>query len=122
MIKTSLSVVAALVTVAGLSAAPALAESINGSSTADSFNERQVLQTLRSRGVEATEAEAWGAQVKATIVAADGSTSFVYLDPDTLRPTGTTSGNTRVLTDIDVGVRGAAPASGVSLTWEEPTD
>lgn len=120
MIKTSVSLVAALVTVAGLGAVPAMADALGDSST-NSFDETQILQTLRSRGVDAVDAEEWGSQVKATIIAADGSASFVYLDSDTLRPAGGTSGNTRVLSDLDVGVRGAAPVA-LSLTQDDSTD
>jgi hypothetical protein len=103
MNKISLSVLAALVAVAGL-ATPVLAQS-SGTSTSDkSFDDEAVLQQLRDRGVPATNVQEWGDKLQATITLADGSSSFAYFEPDTLRPIDSIrGGNTRVLTQLDVG-------------------
>lgn len=96
MIKTSLAV-AALVTVAGLGAMPALADSLSD------FDEYHLLNRLEDRGIEATEVALWGTKLRVTVVAVDGSPTFIFLDPDTLRPADGTTG-TRVLSSVDVGV------------------
>lgn len=122
--KTSLTVLAALVTVAGLSA-PAFADSLGSSSSTedDSFNNALVLQTLRDRGVDASAVEKWGDRVKATVTLADGSTTFEYYTINGLQPINSVGGgNTRVLTELDVGPRAAPQDSTQSLTWINPDD
>ena len=121
MNKTSLTVMAALVAVAGL-ASPVLAQSISSSSEGD-FNSQIVLQQLRDRGVPATDVQEWGGKLQATITLADGSSSFAYFDADTLRPLDDVArGNTRVLSRLDVGARPVAPNSNTSLTWVDPDE
>jgi hypothetical protein len=121
MNKTSLSLVAALVAVAGL-ATPVLAQSISGSDSSDDFNEELVLQQLRDRGVPATEVQEWGNKVQATITLADGSSSFAYFDADTLRPLDDVAGgNTRVLSRLDVGAKPIAQDN-TSLTSVDPDE
>jgi hypothetical protein len=121
MNKTSLSLVAALVAVAGL-ATPVLAQSISGSSS-DDFNEDSVLQQLRDRGVPATDVQEWGNKVQATVTLADGSSSFAYFDADTLRPLDDVAGgNTRVLSRLDVGANPIVVQDNTSLTSVDPDD
>jgi triphosphoribosyl-dephospho-CoA synthetase len=121
MNKTSLSLVAALVAVAGL-ATPVLAQSISGSDSSDDFNEESVLQQLRDRGVPASEVQEWGNKVQATITLADGSSSFAYFDADTLRPLDGAGGNTRVLSRLDVGAGPAIVRDNTSLTSVDPDE
>lgn len=108
-------VAAALVAVAGFSA-PVLAES--GDDT--DFNRDVVLSQLQGRGVDASQVEQWGNKIKATVRLADGSTTFQYFDIDTLQPVGGgNAGNSRVLSELDVGAQPAKPSIH-SLTWVDP--
>jgi hypothetical protein len=119
MNKTSLPVLAALVAVAGLST-PVFAESLSGSSSSsDDFNAGLVLQSLRDRGIDASDVEKWGTRVKATVTLADGRSSFQYFEIDTLRPIGEAAANSRVLSRVDTG-RAPAQPSNQSLTWVDP--
>ena len=121
MNKTSLPVLAALVAVVGFSA-PVLAESLSGSSSStDDFNAGLVLQSLRDRGVDASDVEKWGSRVKATVTLADGSSSFQYFDVDTLRPVGEAAANSRVLSRVDTGLAPVQP-SNQSLTYVDPDE
>jgi hypothetical protein len=118
MTKTSSLAIAAaaLVAVAGLSV-PVLAEDDAGTS----FNDDLVASALADRGIEvAGLAEEFG-KIRATVVLPDGSTEFQYFDADTLQPIGNRSGNTRVLSDLDVGAQ-PARSSVQSLTWVDPDD
>ena len=120
MTKTSslTLIAAALVATIGL-AAPALAEDDAGTS----FNDDLVQAALAERGVDALQlAENFG-KIRATVRLADGSIEFQYFDIDTLQPIEGpgAGGNTRVLSDIDVGVTPAAPSLN-SLTWVDPDD
>lgn len=120
--KTSRTLLAALVTVAGLAAVPAMAQSLNDSSS-DDFNPSIVQQQLRAQGYNVGQVQDWGNKVQATITLADGSTGFAYFDRDTLRPVGDQAGgNTRVLSRLDVGAQPRAlPDEGnASLTYIDP--
>jgi hypothetical protein len=121
MNKLAISSLAALVAVAGL-AAPALASSLTSDgSTNDNFNEEIVLQQLKRQGIEATELQDWNGVIRATITLGDGSSTFQYFEIGSLRPvspSGATGGNSRVLSERDVGPVRAAPVV-ESLTYVE---
>lgn len=120
--KTSRTLLAAFVSVAALAAVPVMAQSLNDSSS-DAFNASQVQQQLRSKGFDVTQVNEWGTKVQATIVLADGSSTFAYFDRDTLRPVDNQAGgNTRVLSRLDVGVqpRAMADEGNASLTYVDP--
>lgn len=106
MTKTSLSALAILVAVTGL-AAPALAESaISQSSDNEHFNETVVLSQLRAKGIDASDLAEFNGRIRATVRDEDGRFSFAYFEPGTLEqvaPSGQTRGNTRVLTERDLG-------------------
>ena len=126
MQKSSLTILAAFVAVAGLSTPVLAAESLtsNGSSdpTTANFNEDVVLQTLKRRGIDAVHLSEWNGKIRATVTEADGSSSFQYFELDTLRPVpayGNGTGNTRVLSRLEVGTERPAPSL-ESLTWVKP--
>lgn len=126
MNKSSVSILAAFVAVVGLSGPVLAAESLTSGSSSDpttaNFNEDVVLASLKARGISATDLEEWNGKIRATVTAADGSSSFQYFDLDTLRPLaayGNGGGNTRVLSRMDVGAERPAPSLD-SLTWVKP--
>ncbi|HEV7277608.1 MAG TPA: hypothetical protein VGN80_15090 [Devosiaceae bacterium] len=106
MIKSSLSALAVLVAVTGL-AAPALAESlISESSDNEHFNEVIVLSQLRAKGIDASDLAEFNGKIRATVRDQDGSYSFAYFEPGTLEqvaPSGHARGNSRVLSERDLG-------------------
>lgn len=121
MNKLAISSLAALVAVAGLSA-PVLAASLSSDTNSfdDNFNEELVLQQLKSQGIQATDLSDWNGVIRATVTLSDGSSTFQYFDIDTLQPVSATGGNTRVLSEQDVGpVKVKAPLI-TGLTNEEP--
>jgi hypothetical protein len=122
MTKTSsLSLVAAAALVATLGvAAPVLAEDDAGTS----FNDDLVASALAERGINAVQLDENFGKIRATVQLADGSTEFQYFDIDTLQPIAASggNGNSRVLSDLDVGVERAAPVGAQSLTWVDPDD
>lgn len=111
--KTSPLALAALV-VAGL-ATPVFADSINGSDSG--FDASYILTQLQQKGIAATAVYENGAdKVRAVVPLADGSEVFQYFYEDGLRPVaGSSSGNTRVLSDLDTGARATAPVVTDSL-------
>jgi hypothetical protein len=126
MQKSSLTILAALVAVAGLSSPALAAESLTSGGSNDpttaNFNKDVVLQTLKQRGINAVDLAEWNGKIRATVTEADGSSSFQYFDLDTLRPVaayGNGGGNTRVLSRLDVGTERPAPSL-ESLTWVKP--
>lgn len=124
MNKLALSSLAALVAVAGLSA-PVLASSLSSDSNSsnDTFNEEIVLQQLKAKGINASDLSDWNGVIRATVTLADGSSTFQYFEIGSLQPvsaTGAMGGNSRVLSEQDVGpVRAKAPLIS-GLTNEEP--
>jgi hypothetical protein len=78
-------VAAALVSVVGFSL-PAMAEGEGDPMVPD--NASSVLSSLRSQGIAASDLQLWAGKIRATVTAADGSTSFQYFDADSLRPVG----------------------------------
>ena len=106
MTKTSLSALAVLVAVSGL-AAPALADSlVSQSSDNEHFNETIVLSQLRAQGVEASDLEYFNGRIRATVQDEDGRYSFAYFELGTLEqvgPSGQARGNTRVLSERELG-------------------
>lgn len=115
MNKLTVSALATLVAIAGLSL-PALAASESLVSTGDDdFDQALVLRQLESRGVEAVEAIEWSGRIRAQVVLADGSTAFQFFDVDTLAPIPARGGNSRVLSDLDVGVNAPAVEGPKSL-------
>lgn len=125
MQKSSLSILAAFVAVAGLSAPVIAAESLTSGTSSDpttaNFNEDVVLQTLKQRGINAVDLAEWNGKIRATVTEADGSSSFQFFDLDTLKPVPAFGGggNTRVLSRLDVDRERPAPSL-QSLTWEDP--
>lgn len=125
MQKSSLSILAAFVAVAGLSVPVIAAESLTSGSSSDpttaNFNEAVVLQTLKQRGVNASNLQEWNGKIRATVTEADGSSSFQFFDLNTLKPVPAFGGgnNSRVLSRLDVGSERRAPSL-QSLTWEDP--
>jgi hypothetical protein len=118
MTKTSsLTLVAVAFASALTLAVPAIADDDAGTS----FNDDLVKQSLAERGFDVIDlAEAPG-KIRATVRLADGSTTFQYFDINSLQPLDAagSSGNSRVLTELDVGNR--ASVNGLnSLTWEDP--
>jgi hypothetical protein len=122
MTKTSTLtlVAAALVATIGL-AAPALADDDAGTS----FNDDLVASALAERGINVLQLDESLGKIRATVKLADGSTEFQYFDINSLQPIAgpgeRSNGNTRVLSDLDVGVQPAAPVLN-SLTWVDPDD
>ena len=111
----SLSVAAALVAVAGLTAPVLAADSAD-----TSFNDDLVRATLAERGIQVTDLAENFNKIRATVTLPDGSSEFQYFDINTLQPIGdTVGGNTRVLSERDLGVERAAPDL-KSLTWVDP--
>jgi hypothetical protein len=111
MTKTSsLSLVAAaLVAVAGLSV-PALAEDDSGTS----FDDDLVAAALADRGIDVVALAEYPGKIRATVQLPDGSTEFQYFDETSLQPVsgpGAGGGNTRVLSELDVGVDHVAPVT-----------
>ena len=111
MTKTSsLSIVAAaLVAVAGFSV-PAIAEDDSGTS----FDDDLVAAALADRGVDVIALAETPTKIRATVQLPDGSIEFQYFDINSLQPVsgpGEGSGNTRVLSRLDVGVDRAAPVN-----------
>jgi hypothetical protein len=118
MTKTSslTLVAAALVATIGF-AAPALAD--DNSDT--SFNDDLVAAALAERGIDVLQLDESLGKIRATVRTADGSTEFQYFDINSLQPIAASGGNTRVLSDLDVGIERAAPSLN-SLTWVDPDD
>src|SRR5688572_5110193 len=107
MIKSSTSALAILVAIAGLTA-PALAASslVDEPSDNEDFNETIVLQQLRAQGYDASDLAEWDGKIRATVRQEDGGFTFVYFEPGTLEqvsPSGDEGGNTRVLSQRDLG-------------------
>lgn len=101
----------ALVLVAGLAAPAMAAPYVPGDADANGFNASLVLNQLQDMGVKAIDvADGWNGKVRATVVLDDGSQVFQYFTEDSLQPIGQTSGNTRVLSKLDV-TRGAFETS-----------
>jgi hypothetical protein len=115
---SSLTLVAAAFTAALSLAAPALADDI----ASTPFDDDAVYSMLASRGVHATELGLWGNKIRATVVLADGSSEFQFFDQTTLQrvDVGAPNRNSRVLSELDVGGRGAQQDSvPLSLTYSE---
>jgi hypothetical protein len=126
MQKSSLTILTALVAIAGLSSPVLAAESLSGDGSSDpmtaNFNSDIVVETLKRRGIDASNLTEWNGTIRATVTAADGTSSFQYFDIVTLRPVGAYGnggGNTRVLSRTDVGIERPAPSL-ESLTWVKP--
>lgn len=106
MIKSSTSALAVLVAVAGL-AAPAFAESlVDQGSDNEHFNETIVLNQLRAKGIDASDLTNSNGRIRATVRDEDGRFSFAYFEPGTLEqvaPSGRAGGNTRVLSERELG-------------------
>jgi len=108
---------AALVAVAGFSV-PVFADDVADTS----FNDDLVRATLAERGLEVSALAESFNTIRATVTLPDGSSTFQYFDINTLQPVdGSSGGNTRVLSDLDVGPRTVEPSLN-SLTWVDPDD
>jgi hypothetical protein len=83
------TVAAALVLVAA-AAAPAFASYDRdfGTTTIDGLNvtKNVLLDELHARGINATDADAWGTLVRAEIARPDGSTETRFFTPDNFQP------------------------------------
>jgi hypothetical protein len=102
-------VAAALVAVAGLSV-PALAEDDSGTS----FDDDLVAAALQYRGIDVVALAEIPNKIRATVRLPDGSTEFRYFDINSLQPVGGPgegSGNSRVLSRLDVGGERTPPTS-----------
>jgi len=121
MNKLALSSLAALVAVAGLSA-PVLASSLSSdfNTSDDNFNEEIVLQQLKAKGIEASDLSDWNGVIRATVTLADGRSTFRYFEIGSLLPVSATGGNSRVLSEQDVGPVKAKTPLITGLTNEEP--
>lgn len=121
MIKTSSLALLAAVAVGGFSL-PGLAEDDSGTS----FNDDLVTAALAERGYDVQQLNEVFGKIQARITLADGSSAIQYFDPVSLQPIDEASGgNTRVLSELDVGLDRApvaAPNNLLSLTYTEPVD
>ena len=106
MTKTSPSALALIVAVAGFTV-PALAASSLVDQPSDNahFNETIVLQQLKAKGIEASDLADHNGRIRATVRHEDGTFGFAYFEPGTLKQVapGGTGGNTRVLSERDLG-------------------
>ncbi len=88
MLKTTLAAALVVATLAGASA-PAFAntESVFGSGDAQdkAQNAQFITHDLRKNGVDVLSVSEWGNYIQATVRAEDGSLSFQYYEPLTLK-------------------------------------
>lgn len=79
---------AILATAAAAFALPGMANAASLSTNDDLFGHSKfnIERTLAERGIEATELEAWGQAIRATVTAADGTTTTQFFDKDTFQP------------------------------------
>jgi len=120
MIKTSsLTLIAAVAVAVGGLSLPALAEDDSGTS----FDDDLVAAALAERGYDVSQLNEVFGKIQATIRLADGSSAIQLFDPVSLQPIdGNAGGNTRVLTDLDVGLDREPVATFQSLVAPEPDE
>jgi len=117
MKTTSLALLAALLV--GVSA-PAFAD--DGGSPA--FNTDWYTSQLAQKGLDVVDVASAGPDaVVATVRQADGTQSFQYFDPHTLKPLGANAGtDTRVLSKLDVARTAKAPVSNFAVLSSDSYD
>jgi hypothetical protein len=108
----------ALVLATGFAVPAFASDSLTSSSSLDDFDAAYTVQALQDKGFNVVDvAQDWNDRLRADVRLDNGQIAVQYFDANSLSPIGTASGNTRVLSKIDVGVK--APATSLdSLTYQ----